>query len=54
MWSLEKDFYLGARSSFDHNFTLVSFFNLIVQKRKPTKFKGIMPHLKVSKNMFLG
>jgi hypothetical protein len=32
----------------------VSFFNLEVLKRKPTKSKGIMPHLKLSKNMFLG
>jgi len=30
------------------------FFNLEVLKRKPTKSKRIMPHLKLSKNMFLG
>jgi hypothetical protein len=29
------------------------FKNLKVLKRKPTKSKGIMPHLKLSKNMFL-
>ncbi len=27
----------------------MSFFNLEVLKEKPTKFIGIMPHLKVSK-----
>jgi hypothetical protein len=48
------DFYLGACGSFDRDFTMVSFFNLKVLKRKPTKSKGIMPHLKLSKNMFLG
>jgi len=32
----------------------VSFFDLEVLKRKPTKSKGIMPHLKLSKNMLLG
>jgi hypothetical protein len=31
----------------------MSFFNLEVLKRKPTKSKGIMPHLKLSKNMLL-
>jgi hypothetical protein len=29
----------------------MSFFDLEVLKRKPTKSKGIMPHLKLSKNM---
>jgi hypothetical protein len=32
----------------------MSFCNLEVLKRKHTKFKGIMPHLKPSKNMVLG
>jgi hypothetical protein len=32
----------------------MSFFDLEVLKEKPTKFKGIMPHLKLSKNMLLG
>jgi hypothetical protein len=32
----------------------MSFFNLEVLKGKPTKSKRIMPHLKISKNMFLG
>jgi len=32
----------------------MSFFDLEVLKRKPVKSKGIMPHLKLSKNMFLG
>jgi hypothetical protein len=32
----------------------MSFFNLEVLKRKLTKSKGIMPHPKLSKNMFLG
>jgi hypothetical protein len=32
----------------------VSFLNLEVLKRKPTKSKRIMPHLILSKNMFLG
>jgi hypothetical protein len=31
----------------------MSFFNLKILKGKPTKSKGIMPHLKLSKNMFL-
>jgi hypothetical protein len=30
----------------------VSFFDLEVLKRKPTKSKGIMPHLKLSKICF--
>jgi hypothetical protein len=30
------------------------FFNLDVLKGKPTKSIGIMPHLKLSKSMFLG
>jgi hypothetical protein len=51
---LEKDFYLGTLNSFDRDFTLMSFFsNLKVLKGKATKSKGIMPHLKLSKNMFL-
>jgi hypothetical protein len=29
----------------------MSFFNLEVLKEKPTKFLGIMPRLKLSKNM---
>jgi hypothetical protein len=29
-------------------------FNLEVLNGKPTKSKGIMPHLKLSKNMLLG
>jgi hypothetical protein len=33
---------------------LMSFLNLKVLKRKATKFLKIMPHLKLSKNMFLG
>jgi hypothetical protein len=32
----------------------MSFFDLKVLKEKPIKFKGIMPHLKLSKNMLLG
>jgi len=32
----------------------MSFFNLEVLKEKLIKSKGIMPHLKLSKNMFLG
>jgi hypothetical protein len=32
----------------------MSFFHLEVLKGKPTKSKGIMPHLKLSKNIFLG
>ncbi len=32
----------------------MSFFDLEVLKGKPTKSKGIMPHLKVSKSMLLG
>jgi hypothetical protein len=32
----------------------MSFFNLEVVKRKLTKSIKIMPHLKLSKNMFLG
>jgi hypothetical protein len=32
----------------------MSFFDLEVLKDKPIKSKGIMPHLKLSKNMFLG
>jgi hypothetical protein len=32
----------------------MSFFDLEVLKEKPIKFKGIMPHLKFSKKMFLG
>jgi hypothetical protein len=30
---------------------LMSFFNLEVLKEKPIKSKGIMPHLKLSKNL---
>jgi hypothetical protein len=30
----------------------MSFLNLEVLKKKPTKSIGIMPHLKFSKNMF--
>ncbi len=32
----------------------MSFLNLEVLKGKPTKSKGIMPHLQLSKNMLLG
>jgi hypothetical protein len=32
----------------------MSFFNLEVLKGKPTKSKGIMPHLKLSNNVLLG
>jgi hypothetical protein len=32
----------------------MSFFDLEVLKEKPIKSKGIMPHLKLSKNMLLG
>jgi hypothetical protein len=32
----------------------MSFFNLEILKGKPTKSKRIMPHLKLSKNTFLG
>jgi hypothetical protein len=32
----------------------MSFLSLEVLKGKPTKSIGIMPHLKLSKNMFLG
>jgi hypothetical protein len=32
----------------------MSFKNLEVLKRKLTKFIKIMPHLKLSKNVFLG
>jgi hypothetical protein len=32
----------------------MSFLNLKVLKKKPTKAKGIMPHLKISKKMILG
>jgi hypothetical protein len=32
----------------------MSFFNLEALKGKPTKSIKIMPHLKLSKNMFLG
>jgi len=32
----------------------MSFFNLEVLKGKPIKSIGIMPHLKLSKNMLLG
>jgi len=32
----------------------MSFFNLKIQKRKPTKSIKIMPHIKLSKNMLLG
>jgi hypothetical protein len=32
----------------------MSFFDLKVLKEKPIKSKGIMPHLKLSKNMLLG
>ncbi len=32
---------------------LMSFLNLEVLKGKPTRFLKIMPHLKLSKNMFL-
>jgi hypothetical protein len=31
---------------------LISFFDLEVLKKKPIKSKGIMPHLKLSKNYF--
>jgi hypothetical protein len=31
----------------------MSFFNFKVLKGKPTKSKGIMPHLKLEKNMLL-
>jgi hypothetical protein len=31
----------------------MSFFNLKVLKIKPIKSKGIVPHLKLSKNMIL-
>jgi hypothetical protein len=31
---------------------LISFLNLKVLKIKPTKFKGIMPHLKLSRKFF--
>jgi hypothetical protein len=33
---------------------LISFFDLDILKGKPTKSIGIMLHLKLSKNMFLG
>jgi hypothetical protein len=33
---------------------LMSIFDLEVLKEKPIKSKGIMPHLKLSKKMFLG
>jgi hypothetical protein len=32
----------------------MSFLNFEVLKKKPTKSIGIMPHLKLSKNMLLG
>jgi hypothetical protein len=32
----------------------MSFFNLEVLKKKPTKSKGIMPHLKLSKTYVFG
>jgi len=32
----------------------MSFFDLEVLKGKPTRSKGIMPHLNLSKNMILG
>jgi hypothetical protein len=32
----------------------MSFFNLKVLKGKPTKSKGIMPHLKLSKTYVFG
>jgi hypothetical protein len=32
----------------------MSFLSLEVLKGKPTKSKGLMPHLKLSKNMLLG
>jgi len=32
----------------------MSIFDLEILKEKPIKFKGIMPHLKISKNMLLG
>jgi hypothetical protein len=32
----------------------MSFFDLEVLKKTPIKFKGIMLHLKLSKNMLLG
>jgi hypothetical protein len=32
----------------------MSFLNLEILKGKPAKSKGIMPHLKISKNMFWG
>jgi hypothetical protein len=32
----------------------MSIFDLEVLKEKPIKSKGIMPHLKISKNMLLG
>jgi hypothetical protein len=32
----------------------MSFFDLEVLKEKPIRFKGIMPHLKLSRNILLG
>jgi hypothetical protein len=32
----------------------MSFFDLEVLKEKPIKFKRIMPHLKLSRNILLG
>jgi hypothetical protein len=32
----------------------MSFFNLEILTGKPKKSKGIIPHLKLSKNMLLG
>jgi hypothetical protein len=32
----------------------MSFLNLEILKGKPTKSIGIMPHLKLSNNIFLG
>jgi hypothetical protein len=32
----------------------MSFFNLEILKEKPTKSKGIMPHLKLSKTYVFG
>jgi hypothetical protein len=32
----------------------MSFFDLEVLKKELIKFKGIMPHLKLSNNMLLG
>jgi hypothetical protein len=32
----------------------MSIFDLEILKEKPIKSKGILPHLKISKNMLLG